>query len=61
MTRKTNQELAAEFRNLLTHGAKDMLDAHVLELTKPWRAELWRAFNEIEDRLDPLRVEARNK
>lgn len=52
--RPTNQELAASFRTLLTDGAKDKLTPEVLEATKPWRNELWRAFREIEDRLDPI-------
>lgn len=77
MARPTNQELAERFRNLLTNGASGSFDSvakqlslrHIsgvdtellLELTKPWRGEMWKLFSEIEDRLDPLRVERRNK
>lgn len=54
MSRKSNVELAANFRFLLTTGAKAALTPELLEATKPWRNELWRAFHEIEDRLDPI-------
>jgi hypothetical protein len=65
MTRPSNQELAKRFRELLTkgvyftddegeiHTAGDQYDAG-MAATKPWRNELWRAFREIEDRLDPI-------
>lgn len=71
MTRPTNPELVASFRALLTGGATDAFakaNFHIMEtpedlmqLTKPWRAELWKAFNEIEERLCPLEVETRRR
>ncbi len=72
MTRPSNQELAKQFRELLTkgvyftddegeiHTAGDQYDAG-MAATKPWRNELWRAFRELEDRLDPLAELARTK
>lgn len=71
-SRPTNQELAANFRRLLTHGATDHFSVAsdevaginedtLLELTKPWRNELWQAFRAIEDRLDPLGALDREK
>lgn len=51
--RKTNQELCAEFRALLTDGAKAQLSPEMLDATKPWRNELWRAFRTLEDRMCP--------
>lgn len=67
--RPTNVQLVASFRALLTGGLKASLakdtkfhnDADVIALTKPWRAELWNAFNEIEERLCPLEVETRRR
>lgn len=62
--RPTNQELAADFRKLLTDGFYcvnengdrffDSAMVQKLAETKPWRNELWQAFREIEDRLDPI-------
>lgn len=65
MSRPTNQELVKQFRELLTkgvyftddegeiHTAGDQYDAG-MAATKPWRNELWKAFRELEDRLDPI-------
>jgi heme oxygenase len=61
VARKSNQELAEAFRELLTKGAKEELGEALLEPTKGWRAKLWRAFREIEDRLDPLAPLRRRK
>lgn len=64
MTEPLNPELVAAFRLLLTEGfyAVDVdgviLDGAdndaVLAETRPWRNELWRAFRELADRLDPV-------
>lgn len=54
MTRKSNRQLVVEFRALLTDGARERFDDAELELTRAYRADLWRAFNAIEERLDPL-------
>jgi hypothetical protein len=64
MSRPTNTDLVEDFRRLLTEDfyAVDadgvVLDDNdiraVLAETKPWRNELWRAFREIADRLDPV-------
>jgi predicted metal-dependent peptidase len=61
MSRKSNQQLAEEFRSLLTKGAKEEMGEELLVATKGWRARLWRAFAEIEDRIDPLGAIARRK
>lgn len=68
MARLTNQQLAANFRELLTHGffVNDVdgvpsTKSHTLAATKNWRNELWKAFHEIEDRLDPLGAMERNR
>lgn len=70
MTRPTNPELVANFRALLTGGATDAFAKFesvdtpaetLMHLTKPWRTELWNAFNEIEERLCPLEVETRRR
>lgn len=75
LKRPTNQELATEFRALLTGGATDAFQLAItnqttninveyeelLSLTKPWRNELWKLFAEIEERLDPLGVETRRR
>jgi hypothetical protein len=61
VSRPTNQELCAEFRHLLTEGARarftgvrvDAYAPDLLGLTKDWRSDLWRKFNELEDRLCP--------
>ena len=53
--RKSNQLLIAEFRQLLTEGAKTCMDQTTLDATKPYRSQLWKAFAEIELRLDPLK------
>lgn len=62
--RFSNPELVERFRALLTeefyavdkHG--EVLDGRdhdaVLAETKPWRNEVWKAFIEIADRLDPV-------
>jgi len=64
--RKTNKELMADLRDLVTvkFYAVDPADGRVvtvesgeldraLACTKPWRAELWRKLNEIDGRLVP--------
>lgn len=67
--RPTNAELCAAFRALLTGGATDVFDKispklymlggepvsneMLLEATKPWRGDLWKAFREIEKRMCP--------
>ncbi|UPT53366.1 hypothetical protein [Synechococcus phage Ssp-JY38] len=51
--RKTNQQICAEFRSLLTQGAAMHMDEQTLEATKPWRNDVWKAFREIEDRMCP--------
>lgn len=75
MVRKTNPELCAEFRALLTTGFRITEDGiasidlmsdeqqrdEALRVTKPWRNDLWKAFAEIEERLDPLGVESRRR
>lgn len=62
--RSTNPELVDAFYDLLTKDfyAVDrdgvFLDdgdlKGVLAETKPWRNDLWKAFREIADRLDPV-------
>jgi hypothetical protein len=49
----SNRELSAHLQHLLTHGAKDALPPAVLDATKAWRADLWKALKEIDDRLCP--------
>lgn len=61
MARKTNPELATEFRALLTDGARSCFNDDGLQATKQYRGDLWRAFAEIEERLDPLGVETRRR
>jgi hypothetical protein len=51
--RKTNQQVCAEFRDLLTQGAAMHMDERMLEATKPWRNDVWKAFREIEERMCP--------
>lgn len=51
--RKSNQEVCAAFRSLLTDGALVHFDAAMMEKTKPWRNDLWKAFREIEERMCP--------
>lgn len=61
---KSNRQLCAEFRALLTTGfyASPGVDpGEALAITKPWRNDLWRAFRELEDRLCPLEALAREK
>lgn len=53
--RPSNQKLAEHFRWLLTEGAAKQLDEETMKVTKDWRGELWKAFREIEERLDPLK------
>lgn len=61
MSRPTNQELCAEFRHLLTEGARarftdvrvNAYSPDLLGLTKDWRNDLWRKFAELEERLCP--------
>jgi hypothetical protein len=72
MSRKSNQQLIKEFRDLLTHGFfiedtegephvhGDQYQAGLLA-TKAWRSDLWVLFNQIKDRLDPLSVELRER
>lgn len=68
--RPTNQDLARHFRELLTDGFyldPALCRVHgidhdtALALTKAWRSDLWKAFHVINDRLDPSRVQARNR
>lgn len=57
MPRADNQTICDEFRALLTDGfhvAEGADRDATLAVTKPWRAELWRAFREIEQRLCPF-------
>lgn len=70
MTRKTNKEICAEFRTLLTekfHVNEAELTKKLpprtmaLAATKEWRNELWKAFREIEDRLCPLDAMSRKR
>lgn len=72
MARPSNQELAKQFRELLTKGfyiEDEEGEPHLsgdqhergLRATKAWRNDLWRAFRAIEDRLDPLAELAREK
>lgn len=51
--RKSNQQLCAEFRSLLTEGAAMHMDEKLLAATKPWRNDVWKAFREIEERMCP--------
>jgi len=61
MARPSNPEIIAEFRRLLTDGARarfqgikvDAYSPDLLELTKEWRADLWRKLNEVEERMCP--------
>lgn len=74
--RPTNVQLCEAFRALLTAGATDALAKSLaaqlnglynvdtddmMHLTKPWRADLWKAFAELEERLCPLEVESRRR
>ena len=67
MKRSSNQELCEDFRVLLTHGfdvepGETFVDkASALEATKPWRAKIWKAFRELEDRLCPLEALVRTR
>lgn len=61
MSRKSNDQLADDFRHLLTHRAKEMMSEQTLADTKEWRNELWKAFNEIHNRLCPLREIKKSK
>ena len=64
MTAKTNRDLCAEFRALLTtgfHTEPGIEPDEALRLTKPWRNELWKAFRELEDRLCPVDADMRKK
>lgn len=61
-----NEALCAEFRKLMTDGfytidADGEIDTPeertaALAATKPWRAEIWRAFRQLEDRLCPVKA-----
>lgn len=53
--RKSNEQVCEEFRALLTEGAKVHFDADMLEKTKGYRGDIWKAFREIEDRMLPLK------
>lgn len=73
MTRPTNPELCRAFRALLTEGfyippldnstpeAHKLAHDATLYVTRPWRNDLWKAFAEIEERLDPLGTETRRR
>lgn len=62
--RPSNQALIVSFRMLLTEdfyavdAEGEVLDGAdrdaVMAETKPWRNEVWKAFREIADRLDPV-------
>lgn len=57
MTERSNREICAAFRELLTTGFyadPSVNPDEALRITKPWRGEIWKAFREIEDRLCPL-------
>lgn len=67
MSRPSNLDLCRDFRRLLTEGFRiegdlscsDLMNDEqqrdeVLRVTKAWRNDLWKAFREIEDRLDPI-------
>lgn len=61
---KSNRDLCAEFRALLTTGfyaTEGVEPDEALTITKPWRGDLWRAFHEIEARLCPLDALERKK
>ena len=61
---RSNRELCAEFRALLTTGfyaAPGVYPDAALAITKPWRGDIWKAFREIEDRLCPLDALARKR
>ncbi|AHC30580.1 hypothetical protein CC53_gp163 [Rhizobium phage vB_RleS_L338C] len=49
----SNRKLSAEIQRLLTDGAKEMLGDDLLLRTKPWRAELWKLFKEVDVRICP--------
>ena len=65
---KTHDEVFADFRKLLTHGfyIVEVEDGAVIEdpdarqtalaATKPWRGELWAAFNALELHMRPLKA-----
>lgn len=58
MSRLTNEELCQQFRELMTMGfyvPDSSSTVTALEITKPWRGDLWKAFREIEARLCPSR------
>lgn len=63
--RPSNRDLCHAFRKLLTDGFQ--FDAAIyptdgaLAATKVWRGRLWTAFNELEERLDPIGVETRRR
>lgn len=66
MSRKTNQQLCAEFRALLTEGAREEFAKHsgmndIMTKTREYRNKLWKAFREIEDRLCPVEAMERNR
>lgn len=59
----SNQQLALEFFKLLTEGfhaepleddpEDPQFESKMLQRTKGWRRELWRAFYQVEERLCP--------
>lgn len=64
MTEPSNRELCEAFRALLTTGfyvSSEVPPDEGLRITKPWRNDLWKAFQQIEDRLLPLDALAREK
>ncbi len=64
MTDKPNRELCDEFRALLTTGfyASPGVDPdEALRITKDWRNDLWKAFNVLEERINPVGVKERRE
>lgn len=64
MTDKPNRELCDEFRALLTTGfyASPGVDPdEALRITKDWRNDLWKAFNVLEERINPVGVKERRQ
>lgn len=61
---KPNRELCEEFRALLTTGfyASPGVDPdEALRITKDWRNDLWKAFNVLEERINPVGVKERRE
>jgi hypothetical protein len=66
--RPTRSELQCDaFRRLMTHGfyitdpeTGEVLEGeerdHILAMTKAWRNDLWKAFQPLDDGLNPVRA-----